>query len=248
MSIPQRRILSSSAFVWALALVAPSGAGCGGSDSQPPTSTAAAVTGPADMHCIDNGVEINQAIGMCLVDDGGTTAALSADDGGADAASTDAAAAAADAGSSGVDTGGSDDGGAGDGDGGDDGGGTTSDYGPTLYNAEGDDDDCKYHVTWTSTAVKENVGVTFYVTAIRRADGEPATGADVVLEVYRTTTHPTPSLDIPNTESAGGKYKVGPVIFDEPGIWTVRFHFYETCSDEPADSPHGHAAFRVNVP
>jgi hypothetical protein len=213
-------IPSSSALVLlSLAVAASAAIDCGSSNSQPATSTAAAVAGPVDMHCTENGVEIKQAIGMCVVD-GGTSSALSADDGGADGGD----------------------------DGGDGGGGTTSDYGPTLYNAEGDDDDCKYHVTWTSTAVKENVGVTFDVTAIRRADGQPATGADVVLEVYLTLTHPTPSLDIRSTESAGGNYKVGPVIFDQPGVWTVRFHFYETCSDEPEDSPHGHAAFRVNVP
>ena len=32
-----------------------------------------------------------------------------------------------------------------------DGGAPTSDYGETLFNAEGDDDDCKYHVKWTAT-------------------------------------------------------------------------------------------------
>jgi hypothetical protein len=140
------------------------------------------------------------------------------------------------------DGGGSSDGGA------DDGGGSGgSTYGPTLYNAEGDDDDCKYHVSWKSTAVKENVGVFFYVNAIRRVDGKPVTGANVQVEVY-IDNHPTPSTDIPNTESAGGNYKIGPIVFDEPGKWTVRFHFYETCSDQPQDSPHGHAAFFVSVP
>jgi len=93
----------------------------------------------------------------------------------------------------------------------------------------------------------ENVGVTFYVTAARRADGQPATGANVQLDVT-IGNHPTPSVDIRSTESAGGNYKVGPEIFDQSGIWTVRFHFYETCSDQPKNSPHGHAAFRVNVP
>ena len=35
-----------------------------------------------------------------------------------------------------------------------DGGAPTGDYGETLFNAEGDDDDCKYHVTWTATAIR----------------------------------------------------------------------------------------------
>src|SRR5258708_2700372 len=195
-STAQRRI-PSSAFFRALAVVALSGAGCGGSNAQPPTSTAAAVTGPVDMHCIDNGLEIKQAIGMCLVDDGGTTPTLPADGGSVD--------------------GGGDGGGAGT---------PTSDYGPTLPNAEGDDDDCKYHVKWTSTAVMQNAGVTFYVKVTRRADGMPAIGANIELDVYLNSTHPTPSLDIRSAESAGGNYKVGPVLFDAPGMWTVRFHLY----------------------
>ena len=33
-----------------------------------------------------------------------------------------------------------------------------------------------------------------------------------------------------------------------PGKWTVRFHFNEICCDVNSDSPHGHAAFFVNVP
>jgi hypothetical protein len=123
-----------------------------------------------------------------------------------------------------------------------------SDFGATLFNAEGDDDDCKYHVKWTSTAVKENAGVTFDVTVVRRIDGKAATGADVQIEAFLNDVHPTPSTNIKSSESSGGSYAVGPVLFDAAGRWTVRFHFYEMCSDVPSDSPHGHAAFYVNVP
>src|SRR5438105_12807393 len=45
-------------------------------------------------------------------------------------------------------TSGNDDAGADAGGGGD---GCGGDYGPTMFNSEGDDDDCKYHVKWTST-------------------------------------------------------------------------------------------------
>jgi len=241
MSSSRTITLPSSLVLLSLAVAASATVGCGSSKSEPPTSSAAAVAGPVDVHCTDNGVEIKRAIGMCVVDEAGTSSALSADDGGADAASADGSTdgAADDAGSSGAD-GGTDDGG-------DGGGAPPSDFGPTLYNAEGDDDDCKYHVSWTSTDVKENVSVTFHVKVIRRSDGRPATGANVALDVT-IDSHPTPSTEIPSKESAGGSYKVGPVVFDQPGVWTVRFHFYETCSDLRADSPHGHAAFRVNVP
>jgi hypothetical protein len=130
-------------------------------------------------------------------------------------------------------------------------GGTTSGgsgFGATMYNAEGDDDDCKYHVVWTSSPVKRNTNVTFDLTVTRKFDNTPATGADVTVEAFLSDTHPTPTSDIPNMESAGGKYHVGPMQFDAMGDWTVRFHLYETCSDVPDDSPHGHAAFFVHVP
>jgi hypothetical protein len=129
-----------------------------------------------------------------------------------------------------------------------DGGASMSMYGVTMYNSSGSDDDCKYNVNWQSTTVKENVGVTFYMNALRRADGLPAKAAHVVLEVFLNSSHPTPTNNIPNTELGDGSYLVGPVLFDAPGMWTVRFHLYEMCSDDPQDSPHGHAAFYVNVP
>ncbi len=52
----------------------------------------------------------------------------------------------------------------------------------------------------------------------------------------------------PSTEIAPGIYKVGPLAFPQAGIWQVRFHLFEECSDSQDDSPHGHAAFFVQVP
>ena len=128
-----------------------------------------------------------------------------------------------------------------------DGGAPTSDYGETLFNAEGDDDDCKYHVKWTATAIRAHGNVSFDVTLTKLADMTPATGAGVRAEIFLTDTHPAAPPPAA-TESAGGKYAVGPINFDAAGDWTVRFHFYENCNDAPEDSPHGHAAFFVHVP
>jgi hypothetical protein len=128
-----------------------------------------------------------------------------------------------------------------------DAGAPTSDYGDTLFNAEADDDDCKYHVKWTATAIRANSKVTFDVTLTKLADMTPATGAGVRAEIFLTETHPAAPPPAA-TESAGGKYAVGPITFDASGDWTVRFHFYESCNDAPEDSPHGHAAFFVHVP
>lgn len=128
-----------------------------------------------------------------------------------------------------------------------DAGAPTSDYGETLYNAEGDDDDCKYRVKWTASAIRKSENVSFNVTLTKLADGTPATGAGVRAEVYLTETHPAAPPPAA-TESAGGVYAVGPIKFDASGDWTVRFHFFENCNDAPEDSPHGHAAFFVRVP
>jgi hypothetical protein len=128
-----------------------------------------------------------------------------------------------------------------------DAGAPTIDYGDTMYNAAGDDDDCKYHVVWTSTPVRENTNVTFDVTLTKLADMTPATGAGLRAEVYLNDTHPAEPPPVAK-ESSGGKYALGPIKFDAPGDWTVRFHFFENCDDAPADSPHGHAAFFVRVP
>jgi hypothetical protein len=124
-----------------------------------------------------------------------------------------------------------------------------SDFGATLYNSSGYDDDCKYHVSFTSTPVQRNVGVTFTVTAEQLDPAKAATGADLFPEVYLTPTQPSPSVPTTTETPAGsGIYKVGPIVFNAPGLWTVRFHLYENCSDARADSPHGHIAFYIDVP
>jgi hypothetical protein len=138
-------------------------------------------------------------------------------------------------------------------------GGSGPEYGPTMYGSEGDDDDCKYHVTWKSTAIAENQPVTFTVTGVFLTNGTPdppkctdcpVTGANTLAEVYLNDTHPAPNTNPPQatTESPPGTYIITPIVFDAPGTWTVRFHFNEQCADVAAGSPHGHAAFFVDVP
>jgi len=132
-----------------------------------------------------------------------------------------------------------------------------ADYGATLYNAEGDDDDCKYHVSWKSTPIHLNQDVTFTVTTRSKADDTPLQGIEagqkalsrIELYVPCSPTHFPPSIDSKPTitEVSPGVYTVGPVRFDTPGRWVVRFHFYESCLDQES-SPHGHIAFFVDVP
>jgi hypothetical protein len=144
------------------------------------------------------------------------------------------------------------------------------DYGATMFGSEGDDDDCKYHVSWTSTPIcQSTLGVTFTVTVTYLGTGLPVTNIPanygVLPEAFIPTsldascddmsTHVSPTIFSPGSPGSGllettptsGVY-VGSIIFDQPGEWTVRFHIHEECSDLCGNSPHGHAAFHINVP
>jgi hypothetical protein len=118
----------------------------------------------------------------------------------------------------------------------------------TLYNAEGDDDDCKYHVAWTADGVEQNADATFTVTLTSKVDGKPVTGAKPYVQVYLSNTHPAPEADTKSTEDPAGTYKIGPVRFDASGKWTVRYHFFDECTDIDEATPHSHVAFFVDVP
>jgi hypothetical protein len=90
--------------------------------------------------------------------------------------------------------------------------------------------------------------------------GKPVTGAGPSSEVFTTSpgdqdaatycddqsTHLGPGSGAKLTEGPPGTY-VGPVAFDQAGQWTVRFHFFESCTDAPT-APHGHVAFHITVP
>jgi hypothetical protein len=123
-------------------------------------------------------------------------------------------------------------------------------YGPTMYNNIGNDDDCKYLVRWTSTHIAEKQDVYFEITATTTVDNTAVTGAAPLAEVFLDDTHPAPKTATAQKpyEISPGTYVIGPVQFDAPGNWTVRFHLDEDCADTLPDSPHGHAAFLVGVP
>lgn len=127
-------------------------------------------------------------------------------------------------------------------------GGVMSEYGATLPNAVGDDDDCKYHLSWTATPIGENNDVTFTAVITTKTDAKPVAAGNVDIEAFLNDTHPAPNSDAKVTESPTGTYAIGPIRFDAAGKWTVRFHIHEDCSDLTEDSPHGHVAFFVNVP
>jgi hypothetical protein len=142
-------------------------------------------------------------------------------------------------------------------DGGDDAGDQGCPYGDTMYGQESDDDDCKYHVKWSSDPICQGAaGTKFTVVATTRTDNKAATGAAIIAEVFTTSpadadcdnqsTHPGPNSGVKLTEGPPGTY-VGNIQFDQAGQWTVRFHLHEDCADLLPDSPHGHAAYHITV-
>jgi len=125
--------------------------------------------------------------------------------------------------------------------------GDGDEYGATLFGSEGDDDHCKYRVKWTASPVSVGADVTLAIVATNRIDASPVAGAKPYAEIFLTSTKPGPNTPVKTTETAPGSYTIGPVRFDQPGKWTVRFHFSADCADGDS-SPHGHIAFLVNVP
>ncbi len=126
--------------------------------------------------------------------------------------------------------------------------GSAPEFGTTMYGMEGDDDDCKYHLSWTATALCENADVYFTVKVTNKSDGKATKGADTMPDLSLGDTVPGEISKSKTVEGPDGTYKIGPVQFSAKGKWTVRFHIHGDCSDFSEDSPHGHAAFFVDVP
>jgi hypothetical protein len=130
-------------------------------------------------------------------------------------------------------------------------------YGDTLYNDSGDDDDCKYAASWSSTPIRLNQDVTFTVKAQDLTTNAPIAALDdgvlplSRVEVYQPCkpTRRAPAQDYMAKFKmiAPGEFSGGPLRFDQSGRWVVRFHFYEQCLDSES-SPHGHIAFFIDVP
>ncbi|HEY5147624.1 MAG TPA: hypothetical protein VII82_12710 [Polyangiaceae bacterium] len=224
-----------------------SSSGGGATSTQPLAVSCAspgeATPGPADDHCTAGGMDIKQPTDQASCNVAGPA------DGGDDGANVDNA--------TGGDAG--DDASAVPLDGGPTGDCDPSEFGPAMYGTKGSDvtkgsdDDCKYDVQWTSTPICEGGnGVYFTVSATKRVDGTPLTGAMPYIESVQACSHPSPNPPPPAVNSteeiSPGTYKIGPIVFDRPGGWVVRFHFFGSCDDFLPTSPHGHAAFFVTVP
>jgi hypothetical protein len=129
-----------------------------------------------------------------------------------------------------------------------DAGAAASEYGEPFFGTQVADDQCKYDVALSTTPVCVNDAVTLRAVLKSRADATPVTGANARIDVFLSETHVAPNAGRSTTEDPPGTYTISPVRFDASGRWTVRWHFFENCGDEPEESPHGHVAFYVDVP
>jgi len=217
------------------ALFALSGASCSSSDDV--SAAGGAVTGAEDNHCSGQPIGVSDPA-ACLAAPG----AAGAPDEAAGGAPNDQGAAPAGGSAGAPDCNLAHD----------------ADYGDTLFNDSGADDDCKYRVSWSSTPIRKNQNVTFTVKTTsngapleRIAAQEAGATALSRVEPYIPCdpTHVPPIADLTAAikETSPGVFSVGPLVFDRSARWVVRFHFYEECVDSET-SPHGHVAFFVDVP
>lgn len=153
-------------------------------------------------------------------------------------------------------------------DAGDDAGTTTADagactYGTTMYGQSGDDDACKYHVEWSTTATEvcsSTSGIPIKVTLTNKSDGSPVSPLPdgLLVETFvsladggcdEQSTHAGSNTGVALTETGSGTgIYAGTVVFDTAGFWTMRFHIHEECTSGLADSPKGTAVFHLTVP
>lgn len=121
---------------------------------------------------------------------------------------------------------------------------------PTLHGNEGDDDQCKYHVMVAVDGTAKNQDVYFTLHATNLGDGSLVKDNDPTpaLDLFLTASHMPMQTNVKSTMTSPGTFKVGPVRFDQCGEWTARFHFFNHCGQDFADSPYANIAFFMNVP
>ncbi len=130
-----------------------------------------------------------------------------------------------------------------------------SDYGDTMFNSEGDDDDCKYHVKWSSTPVGEGRDVTFTVIATTKSDGKPlgtstgvAADANVYADVTLSDTHPAPPTDQSPTRRPRAPTRWARSASTRPATGRCGSTSTRPVRTSPTTRRTAHAAFYVQVP
>jgi hypothetical protein len=131
--------------------------------------------------------------------------------------------------------------------GGDAGARSASDSEP-LLDLSGADDQCKYFLTLTpATPLVPGQPVTFTLDGALLATQTPMTGAAPRVEASLYDAHPLAVPAGASAEPTPGHYTIGPLTFDAAGVWTLRLHLYERCTEDAPDSPAGNVAFALVV-
>lgn len=121
----------------------------------------------------------------------------------------------------------------------------------TLGDAPGalaaDDDRCEFRTVIVPVCTGNGRSLYFDADLSTMEGGAVPPGAEPYVEAFSGPTHLAPSTGT-STEMSTGHYRIGPVVFDVPGRWTVTIHFYGTCRDDLVNSPHGHVTLTLQVP
>ena len=110
-----------------------------------------------------------------------------------------------------------------------------------------DDDLCEFHAVVAPECVAGPTALFFDAELSSAMGGAVPAGAKPYIEAFSSPTHLAPSVG-DSTEMGTGLYRIGPVTFDVSGQWTVTIHFFSTCRDSLANSPHAHVTFTLLVP
>jgi hypothetical protein len=121
-------------------------------------------------------------------------------------------------------------------------------FGATSSAREADDDLCKYKVGWSVPAIARGRDLTFTITVRARDGAAMVRGAAPRAEAFLEEARIADVTGATSRETAPGTYAIGPIRFDTPGRWTVRWHLFATCTLAAPESPRSQVAFFVDVP
>jgi hypothetical protein len=111
---------------------------------------------------------------------------------------------------------------------------------------EADDDGCGFHVRMVPHCTGTDRALALDIQLSSAVTGNLVTRAAPYVDAFSSPTHISPNAGT-TTELAPGHYRIEPVVFDQPGVWTLAVHFFGTCPDMP-HAPHGHTSLTVDVP
>jgi hypothetical protein len=110
------------------------------------------------------------------------------------------------------------------------------------------DDLCEFHAEVVPTCDGSAPRSLYFDAELSTIAGDDVPpGAAPYVEAFSGPTHPAPSTG-GGMEITTGSYRMGPVVFDQSGLWTITLHFFGMCRDSVQMSPHAHVTMQLEVP